>query len=73
MSTQRYETDIAALFTTRLVISADNAEASILSGSARVRLEGGGVETSNLAEVLLEFLLDGVSNIQSYLNGISQP
>lgn len=67
MSTQRNETDIAVLFTTRFMISADNAEASILSSSTRVGLEGSGVETSNLAEILFEFLFDDMSTFFNYV------
>lgn len=49
------------------MISADNAEASILSSSTRVGLEGSGVETSNLAEILFEFLFDDMSTFFNYV------
>ena len=56
MRTNRDEADIPVTLAARLVVGLDDRQASILSGSTRVRLKRACSKSGNLAKVGLEFL-----------------
>ena len=55
--TNRNQADITMTFTSGFMVSPNDRQASILSSSTRVWLQGASVETSDLAKVVFEFLL----------------
>ena len=55
--TDRNEADVTMTFSARFMVRSDHRQPSIFSSGTRVWLEGTCMETSDLAEVLLEFLL----------------
>ena len=56
MGTNGDKTDVAMALTARLVVRLNDGESSVLTCCSRVGLERAGVETSDLAEVLFQFL-----------------
>lgn len=56
MSTERNETNITMTLAPGFMVGTDDAKASVFPGSPGIRLERSSIETSNLAEIFLEFL-----------------
>ena len=56
MCTQRNETDVAVSFTSGLVIGTNDTKACIFTGCSGIGLKAHGMETSDLAKIVFEFL-----------------
>ena len=70
MGTQWDQTYVSMAFSTRLVVCTDDTKTSVFSGSTRVWLKGGGMETSNSSKVMLKFLIESCEQHSSGKEGL---
>lgn len=56
MCAERNKTYVTMSLATRFMVGLNDAKACVFTSSTRIRLKGGSVEASDLAEIILQFL-----------------